>query len=85
MARPRKAPTDQQRMAEFAIAELNDLVNTLGQERDFVVSAPDLLGALVLFGRLLPPEVVVALVGPYVKRERAEIARLRAAETDTDE
>ena len=75
MARPRKAPTKQARVAIFAHHELDVLVDNLYQERDFNVSPPDMLGALILAARRLPLEVVEALVPAYVARERLEAER----------
>lgn len=74
MARPRKAPTKQARIARFAESELQQLVDKLLTERGFKASAPDVLGALILAARRLPPDVVIALLPAYIERERAESA-----------
>lgn len=79
MSRPKKASTTQARIARFAERELHELVDDLYQRINIKASAVDVLGALVLAARHLPPEVVNALLPAYVERERAE----RAAE-DSD-
>jgi hypothetical protein len=84
MARPRKAATKQARIAIFAHDELDVLVDNLNRHRNFNVSPPDMLGALILAARRLPLEVVEALVPAYVARERTEVER-SAAETGLEE
>ena len=74
MGRPRKAPTEQTRIAVFAKDELEVLVDSLYQDADFDTNAVTLLGALVLAARQLPLEVVVALVPAYVRREKEVMA-----------
>jgi hypothetical protein len=73
MARPKKPRSEQQRMASFAKAELQVLVDRLGREADFETEAPDLLGALVLAASRLPAEVVRELMPAYVRRARQEL------------
>lgn len=74
MARPRRAPTTQARIAIFAHEELGVLVDILYDDADFDTNAVTLLGALVLAARQLPPEVVAALVPAYVRREKEVMA-----------
>ena len=78
MARPPKAPTEQSRIAMFARDELDILVDILRQRAAAAAApaptAPDVLGALVLAARQLPPEVVEALVPAYEERQRDELA-----------
>jgi hypothetical protein len=74
MGRPRKAPTTQARIAEFAHEELEVLVDTLQTEAHFETSAVTMLGALVLAARRLPLEIVKALVPAYLEREQAVLA-----------
>jgi hypothetical protein len=76
MGRPRKAPTVQARIARFADDELTILVDKLLQDVDFKASPVDVLGALVIAGRGLPLPIVRELVTLYIKRERAEAAKL---------
>jgi hypothetical protein len=80
MPRPRKAPSKHATIAIFAHEELEVLVHQLNTERDFNVTAPDMLGALVLAGRSLPLDVVQALVPAYVAREREELVKVRDRE-----
>ena len=74
MARPRKPPSEQTRIAVFAKDELEVLVDSLYRDADFDTNAVTLLGALVLAARRLPLEVVVALVPAYVRREKEVMA-----------
>lgn len=74
MARPRKPPTTQARIAVFAHDELGVLVDNLYTDADFDTNAVTVLGALVLAARQLPPEVVAALVPAYVRREKEVMA-----------
>jgi hypothetical protein len=77
MPRARKSPTEQARIASFANEELQQLVDALYTQLNFKVSAPDMLGALVLAARRLPLEVVESLLPTYVAREREERAKAR--------
>jgi hypothetical protein len=78
MARPVKAPTGQQRIPQFVRRELKILVDILTDrvqgESGPNPTAPDVLGALVLAARGLPPDVIEALLTAYEERERAELA-----------
>jgi hypothetical protein len=76
MGRPRKAPTVQVRIARFADDELDVLVDRLHVHVDYKASPVDVLGALVLAGRALPPTVMRELVALYIRREREEAAKL---------
>jgi hypothetical protein len=84
MARPRKPPTGQARIADFANAELQQLVDELYAERQFEASAVTLLGALVLAARRLPHDVVIALIPAYLARERAEGQLVDAGEQEAE-
>jgi hypothetical protein len=70
----RKAARQHVWLAKFANAELNNLVDVLYTEIDFEASPADVLGALVIAGRDLPPTVVRELVGLYIARERKVLA-----------
>lgn len=76
MGRPRKSPTTQARIAKFVGDELTILVDRLLKDADFKASPVDVLGALVIAARGLPPTVVRELVDLYVKREQAEAAKV---------
>lgn len=82
MGRPRKAPTTQVRLAEFAAEDLGILVDKLLQDIHFRASPVDVLGALVIAGGSLPPTVLRELVTLYVQREREEAAKLDLAENE---
>jgi hypothetical protein len=87
MARPRKAPTEQQRITRFAQRELEVLVDILVARVRGVPgpnpTAPDVLGALVIAARALPPDVIEALLPAYEERERAELAAEDTTEPDS--
>lgn len=83
MGRPRKPPTEQARIAQFAYRELHELVDDLNLRLRFSAEAPDVLGALVLAARRLPLEVVRELMPDYVARSRAALDAL--AEDDTND
>jgi hypothetical protein len=70
---------------KFANDELGALVDALYTDINFEVSPADLLGALVTAGRRLPPAVVRELVGLYIERERAEVAKLAETEGEGDQ
>lgn len=78
MARPRKAPTEQTRIATFAKSELDVLVDVLRRRASEAAAptAPDVLGALIIAARGLPPDVVEALLPAYGERQREEVERL---------
>jgi hypothetical protein len=84
MGRPRKAPTVQARIAKFADDELTVLVDKLLEDVDFKASPVDVLGALVIAAQGLPPAIVRELVTLYVRRERAEAAKLAGDRRDRD-
>jgi hypothetical protein len=75
MPAPRKAPTQQVRLAIFASKELEDLVDTLLTQLRFETSAVTVLGALVLAARRLPPEIVRELIPAYIAREQVELQK----------
>jgi hypothetical protein len=60
-----KAPSDQARLAVFAIAALREFVDKYRAETKTTASPVDVLGALVLAGRDLPVGVVRELVDIY--------------------
>lgn len=65
MGRPRKAGTTHVRIAEFASDELGLFVNDLRDQIKLKASPVDVLGALVIAGRGLPPTVMRELVELY--------------------
>jgi hypothetical protein len=82
MARPRKAPTKQAVVPSFAHDELRLFIDKLNVGREQSITAPDMLGALMLAVQRLPPEVAAALLPAYEERERAEIAAEQGEEPD---
>jgi hypothetical protein len=74
MGRPRKAPRKQAYVPEFAHDELEVFLDELNKGRRRKVTAPDMLGALMLAVQRLPLEVADALLPAYQEREQAEIA-----------
>jgi hypothetical protein len=73
MARPRKAPTKRAVVPRFAHEGLGVFLDELNKGRKEKITAPDMLGALMLAVQRLPPEVAEALLPAYEERERAEI------------
>jgi hypothetical protein len=69
-----KIPRVSAKLAAFANAELDSLVDTLYTEAHLKAAKEDVLSALVLAARRSPIEAVAAIVGTYVAREAAEIA-----------
>jgi len=65
MGRPRQAPTTKVDVAEFVNGELGVLSTVLTQRAKRHVARPEIVGALVLAARQLPPEVVEALLPAY--------------------
>jgi hypothetical protein len=83
MARPRKAPRKQADVPTFAHEELEVFLGELNQGRTPpLVTAPDMLGALILAVQQLPTEVAAALLPAYEERERAELERLASDEAE---
>jgi hypothetical protein len=87
MARTRKAPTKQAFVPKFAHDELKDFLDKLnsarearGQTKGPKVTAPDMLGALMLAVQRLPLEVADALIPAYQEREREELDRAEDAD-----
>ena len=79
MARPPKAPTKQALVPIFAHEELDVFLDKLNDAREAKglkgpkVTAPDMLGALMLAVQRLPLEVADALIPAYQEREREEL------------
>ena len=73
MARPRKPPTTERKIAVFIEDELEIFVNYLRQEVELRGSAVDVLGALVLAARNIPPTVVRELVELYNREAESHI------------
>ncbi len=83
MARPRKASKKQALVPSFAHEELEGFLDKLNKGRKPPkVTAPDMLGALMLTVQRLPPEVAAALLPAYEERERAELDRLVSDEAE---
>jgi hypothetical protein len=81
MARPSKAPKKQAYVPRFAHAELEVFLDKLNKgRRPPKVTAPDMLGALMLAVQRLPTEVAAALLPAYEEREKAELERLASDE-----
>jgi hypothetical protein len=81
MARPRKAPPKTASVPAFAHDELQVFLQQLNAEHPRPgadITAPDMLGALMLAVQQLPIEVAAALLPAYEERERAELERLAA-------
>jgi hypothetical protein len=76
MAKPR-LPRKSVKMAEFASAELDRLVDELSTPPAALkVNKEDLAGALVLAARRSPIEATRAIVHTYWDREKEELAKL---------
>jgi len=85
MARPAKAPQTERKIAIFADAELKVLVNKLRTTlTDFDATAVDVLGALVIAARGLPPTVVRELVALYEEEAKGHTPGNGGISTDTD-
>jgi hypothetical protein len=81
MARPRKAATKNVSVPEFAHDELRVFLQELNQEHrpgGPSITAPDMLGALMVAVQRLPLEVAAALIPTYQERERAELGQAPA-------
>ena len=73
MARPQKAPTKQALVPAFAHDELKVFIEKLNTRRPDNITAPDLLGALMVAVQRLPLEVAEALMPAYQEREQAVV------------
>jgi pyruvate kinase len=77
MARPQKAPTKQASVPIFAHEELKVFIDKLNSRRRKNITAPEMLGALMVAVQRLPLEVAEALIPAYQERERAVVAATR--------
>ncbi len=83
MARSRKAPQKQAFVPTFAHEELEVFLDKLNEGRKPpLVTAPDMLGALMLAVQRLPTEVAEALLPAYEERATAELERLASEEAE---
>jgi hypothetical protein len=83
MARPPKAPTKQATVPTFAHEELEVFLDKLNDGRKPPkVTAPDMLGALMVAVQRLPIEVAAALLPAYEEAATAELDRLAAEEAE---
>jgi hypothetical protein len=80
MARPGKAHKKQALVPKFAHAELQIYLDKLNEGRKPKITAPDMLGALMLAVQRLPHEVALSLLPTYEAREQAELARSSSEE-----
>lgn len=84
MGRRPKPATRQARLPAFVRVELDDFVDELKKEVKLQGNAVDVLGALVLAGRGLPPTVVRELVDIYKKEAEQHVPTKDESSSEAD-